>query len=120
MKECYETNADIYMSSLQTKSISVSPGLQSLATLPFNILARNLLPRFSRPPILCHNDESSHAALKRRHCQSHKGTDALVSIPLLPIGSTVMVQHSEGNHRCLKQQMGMDQKTTIGDVTRSE
>ena len=36
MKKCLETNADIYMASLQIRSTLLDPGLLSLATLLFN------------------------------------------------------------------------------------
>ena len=65
MKKCYETNAEIHMSLLQIKSTLLSPGLLNLVMLLFNRLARGLLPRFSRPPIMCYNDVTNHTALKK-------------------------------------------------------
>ena len=65
MKKSYETNADMCMPLLQLRSTPIGPRLPSLATLLFNRLARSMLQRFSRPPIICDNDERNHAELKQ-------------------------------------------------------
>ena len=66
MKKFIETNTDIYMALLQVRSTPVGPCLPSLAAQLFNKPARDLLPKFSRPPMLFDNDESTAAPIKRQ------------------------------------------------------
>ena len=58
MKKCCEVNADTFVPLLQTRSTLISPGLPRLATLLFNKPTRDILPRFSRPHLLCDNHEN--------------------------------------------------------------
>ena len=64
-----------YMSLLQIRSTPISPRLLSPATLLLSGLSRCILPRFSRPNIVCHNDESNHTALISSKSQVSKGVD---------------------------------------------
>ena len=74
MKKYCKTNDDVCMALLQINSIPLSPWLPSLATLLFKRLARGLLPKFNRPPILCDNDENNYMTFVNR--QSHAYVDA--------------------------------------------
>ena len=59
MKKCFETNANIFMALMQIRSTPICPRLPCPATLLFNRLTRDILPKFNRHPVLCNNDESN-------------------------------------------------------------
>ena len=44
----------------------IGPSLPSPMALLFNKLARGLLPKFKRPPMLFDNDESNHTVFNKR------------------------------------------------------
>ena len=90
-----ETNAGIYMALLQMRLTSISPGLPSQATLLFHRAARGILPKCSRPSVLC-NDENKHVALVNRQAHAYVDIDSCKNIPFLHTGSTVVVQHDDG------------------------
>ena len=90
--KCYETNAGIYTSLLQIKSTTISTRLLSRATLMFNRPVRSILPRLSRPPLLCDNDESSLTVLMNRQPQLIKNIGTCTDIPFLP---TAVAVHQE-------------------------
>ena len=91
MTKCHETNIDAHVSLLQIRSTPISPGLLILAILLFNRMSRGILPIFSRPPIVCDNDETNYTALENR--QPHVSKDVGINniLSLLPAGSPVAV-----------------------------
>ena len=52
-----------------------------------------LTGKYSRPPILCDNDENNHTALLNR--QPHAYEDVDVDIPCPPTGSIAVVHHKD-------------------------
>ena len=54
--------------------------------------SRSILPRFSRPPIVCDNDKCNYTALINRQSQVSKDEDTHGDNSFLPTGSTVAVQ----------------------------
>ena len=88
--KCYETYVHIYMSLLQIRSMPISPGLPILATLLFNRKAKGILPRLSRSPILCDNDNVTE--LINTQPQLNDNRDTHRSIYFIPTGSTAAVQ----------------------------
>ena len=79
-----------YMSLVQIRS-PIRPGLPNPATLMFNRLARGILPKFSRPTILCNNDESNLTVLINRQPQLNENIDTCKNIPSESIESTLVV-----------------------------
>ena len=109
------------MSLLQIGSTPVNPRLPSPVTILFNRLARGLLPTFSRHLIMCDNNDNNCVVLRhmqpqwdnetKRNRYSHKDMfylwDQLYNIKV-------------GNHGCMEQYLGTDQKIPMEDVTRVE
>ena len=82
------------MSLVQIGSIPISPRLPTYT--PVNRPARGLFQRFSKPCVMCDNDEGDHVALKNRQPQANKGKHTYVNISLFPTGSTITVQCEDG------------------------
>ena len=97
----------IYVCLYYRKVNKLSPELPIPAMLPFNRLVRGLLPRYSRLPTMCSNDESNHGTLRRRQPQSNNETGTHINISLLPKGSTVSIPCKDGGtwmHRMIIKQ----------------
>ena len=84
------------MTLLQIKSTPIGPSLPRSATLLFNRPARDLLPKFCRPPVVFNNDKNKHATLIKKQSHGSISTDPCKNILFLPTGSTVAVQHEDG------------------------
>ena len=64
--------------------------------LLFTRPTRVMLPTFSRPPVLCDNNEGTHTVLINRQPQISEDVDTHENIPFLTTGSTVAVQQEDG------------------------
>ena len=60
MKKGTETNEDIHIALLQIRPIPLEPGLQSPATLLFNLPIQGIMPIINRLPINSDNDDDEH------------------------------------------------------------
>ena len=86
------------MSLLQIRSTLFSPRSPSLAMLLLNSPSRGTLPRFSRPLIMCNNDESNHTALVNGQSQINEDIDTHKNISFQPTESTVSMKMGEHGH----------------------
>ena len=77
------------------RSTQIILRLPSPAILLFNRATRSMLPILSRPPILFHNDEGSHAVLTNKCLHANEDKDNHKNISFLPLESTVAVQHKD-------------------------
>ena len=117
--KCYETNAYIDTSLLQTWVTPLSPRLPSLPCFCSTDQQETYCQDLADYPSMCDKNMSNHVLLKSRQTQLNKEAYIHLNIPLLPTGSTVVLQHEEREPWKHRKKLGTDQQATIGDVTRS-
>ena len=66
------------------------------ATLLFNCLIRGIMPIVNRPPIGLNNVDEHYEALIKRQMKNDKNHDTPRIYASIPIGSTVVAQHKDG------------------------
>ena len=98
IKKGLDTNNDVNLTLLQTRSTPINAVLPSLAMLLFNRPIRGLLPEMNREPIKINNDDAQYEALKAHQHKDVKNNDTHKDSLSFPIGSTIAVQHEDGGH----------------------
>ena len=96
MEKCYDIKTDVNLDLLYIRSMSIGPGLPSLATGLFNRWIRCLLLRINRPPMLSDYNENHYKALKHHKANWPRAVILSKSLFVLHIGSTVAVSWEDG------------------------
>ena len=92
--------------------------LPSPVTLMFNRPSRGILPRFTRPPIGCDNDQNNNSALRNRQPQTSIDVSTCKNIPF----STYRINQSSTvrRWRMMEPWYGMEQMITRAEATKYE
>ena len=85
-KKYFETNTDVYLALLQIRSTPLGPRLLKPTMLIFNRLARDLLPMFSRLPMLFDDDDNNDTVDIKRQFLVNIPKDTHENVPFLSTG----------------------------------
>ena len=68
--------------------------------------------------MLFDSDKNDLTALINRQPNVNEDVDTRESVTILPVGSTVVVHHKDGDFECMEQQLNMDEKTIMTEAIR--